>query len=126
MKGIPLSPSVSKEKLPGNVVFVDTETREESDGQLTLILGYFEVWRVGPEGLPEFTIREGVFYSEGEFYTLLRESAPCRVIAHNWAFDAAVLRVGSRENMERYGYDIDVGNGIYPAGGSDSTRPFLS
>ena len=123
-RGIPLTPTARQEDIPETVIFTDTETTEDDDGNLTLLLGCYEVWRVDDKGLPAYQKESGDYHTEAGFYDILLANLPCRVIAHNWAFDAAVLRLGARDNMSRYGYDIDVGNGIYPAGGGQYA-PFL-
>lgn len=124
MYGSKLSSKVRDEKLPPTVIFTDTETREIEGGQLELLLGCYETWAVDDRGLPEYQTGKGDYYSESEFYNLVITNLPCRVVAHNWNFDAAVLRVGSKENGERYGYTIDVENGIYPLPGQ-GFAPFL-
>ena len=107
-----------REDIPERVIFVDTETHEtkvnDATSKLELLLGCYEVWVVDPDGLPIGMMDHGVFTTELEFYTLLQHHAPCRVVAHNWRFDATVLRVGARDNLARYGYDIDVSNSIIP------------
>ena len=124
VKGYPLSDKVGKEEIPSSVVFVDTETEEAADGRLSLLLGCYEVWQVDDVGLPQERVEEGTFTTEETFYGLISKYADCRVVAHNWTFDAAVLRVGATSNAIRYGYAIDVENGIYPVG-QGQYAPFL-
>jgi len=124
MKGFILSDRVSAEKLPPCVIFTDTETSEGEGGSLSLLLGYYEAWQVDSQGLPEYMSGCGFYETESEFYSVLAENAPCRVVAHNWQFDASVLRIGSRENMNAWKYDIDIEAGIYPIAGQ-GYAPFL-
>lgn len=114
-KGWTLRDRVGKEKLPPYVIFTDTETTEDNSGQLSLLLGCYEVWSIQENGLPDREIGRGDYYTEGEFYDLVRRNMPCRLVAHNWQFDATVLRVGARDNMNRYEYDIDILKSILPA-----------
>ena len=117
-----------KEKIPSRVIFIDTETkavdRDETTQDLSLLLGCYETWIVDEIGLPIALESSGVFYTEHEFYTLIKRCSPCRVVAHNWRFDATVLRIGSRENLVKYGYNIDVNNSIIPVE-TKGFSPFL-
>ena len=124
MVSIPLSSRVTKEYIPSTVIFTDTETRELSDGTLELVLGCYEVWRVDEKGHPEYQMEKGDYYEDSEFYNILCRNLDCRVIAHNWRFDASVLRLGARSNMIAYGYNIDIQEGIYPVG-KGQYSPFL-
>lgn len=124
MIGSKLTSKVAPEKLPPTVIFTDTETVEREGGKLDLLLGCYEIWSVDGKGMPRYQMSKGDYYTEGGFYELLTNNIPCRVIAHNWNFDAAVLRVGARDNMERYGYTIDAAGGIYPLPGQ-GYAPFL-
>ena len=124
MYGSKLTSKVRAEKIPPVVIFTDTETVERDNGHLDLLLGCYEVWRVDGNGMPAYQISKGDYYTEPEFYTLITEYLPCRVVAHNWNFDAAVLRIGAADNAERYGYEIDVKGGIYPLPGQ-GYAPFL-
>ena len=124
MYGSKLTSKVKAEKLPGIVIFTDTETIERADGGLDLLLGCYEVWRVDDKGLPQYQIDKGDYYNEDDFYGMVRDNLPCRVVAHNWNFDAAVLRVGAADNAEKHGYRIDVPGGIYPLPGQ-GYAPFL-
>ena len=124
MYGRKLTAKVPAEKIPGTVIFTDTETRECEDGQLELLLGCYEIWAVGSDGMPMYQKGKGDYYNEGQFYDMVRDNLDCRVVAHNWNFDAAVLRVGSADNAERYGYEIDVKGGIYPLV-KEGYAPFL-
>lgn len=124
MYGSKLTNNVKAEKIPPVVIFTDTETVERDGGQLDLLLGCYEVWRVNGKGLPQYQTAKGDYYSEDAFYSLIQDNLPCRVIAHNWNFDAAVLRVGARDNAARYGYEIDIPGGIYPLPGQ-GYAPFL-
>ena len=117
VKGFRLNDRATKEKMPPFTYFVDTETREEENGDLTLICACYEIWKTDEYGLPEYPVRAGEYFDESEFYRIARSYLPCRIVAHNWQFDAAVLRIGSRDNMNRYSYDIDIVKSILPSGG---------
>ena len=69
-------------------------------------------------------LSNGVFDSESEFHAVMRDSADCRVIAHNWNFDASVLRIASREHREAFGYSIDFEKSIMP-NETGSQSPFF-
>ena len=124
--GYVLTNKAKAENIPPTVIFVDTETREAADGRLTLALGCYERWTVEQDGLPvaDGPDESGAFWTESEFYELVSMAGDCRVIAHNWQFDAAVLRVGAADNMSAHAYSIDVNGGIYPAG-NQGFSPFL-
>ncbi len=114
--GYRLTGKPRKETIPVNAIFTDTETADQGNGVQRLVLGCYEVWRVDADtGLPQFQIDSGEYHSEREFYLMVRAHLPCRVIAHNWNFDAAVLRIGATDNRKRYRYEIDYTRGIYPA-----------
>ena len=118
-KSVPFSATVKPEKIPPYTVFIDTETFTNGEYQC-LMLGCAEVWRTTKAGLPDHRKppRRLLFRSESEFYALIGSLHSCRVVAHNWQFDAAVLRIGSRSTTETYGYRLDPSRGIYPACGS--------
>ena len=62
-RGYPLSnQKVYTETIPGKVLFTDTETSEDTDGNLTLVLGCYEVWQVDDYGLPEYMTDSGDYY----------------------------------------------------------------
>lgn len=124
MKGFILSDKISTETIPPYVIFTDTETVEGENGSLSLLLGYYQVWKADEKGLPLYQADSGYYTSEAGFYSVISRYLPSRCVAHNWQFDASVLRVGSRENMNYWGYDIDINNGIYPVGGQ-GYAPFL-
>ncbi len=124
MIGTKLTSKVPAEKIPPRVIFTDTETVEREHGQLDLLLGCYEIWTVGSDGLPSYQKGKGDYYTEDAFYNLVRDNVPCRIVAHNWNFDAAVLRIGARDNAEKHGYEIDVKGGIYPLPGQ-GFAPFL-
>lgn len=124
----PFRGRVSKEDLPPRTVFIDTETwGSDRDDYQRLLLGCFEVWETNRHGLPNRihkAVHRGLFRSETEFYGLLRSWGPCRVVAHNWQFDAAVLRIGSRATRKEHGYGLDPSEGIFPVG-RGSYSPFF-
>ena len=113
------------DNIPPWVVLVDTETvQTDDDGRQTLLLGRYELWQVstrtgipcqrpGPKlkgaGLVPF--RRGLFFHEDELYTLLRSLKQSRCIAHNWQYDASVIRLGSKATRRKHGYFIDMDNG---------------
>jgi len=109
-------------------VFIDTETKSERIDEktldLSLLLACYECWIVDENGLPIAQQSDGVLYNEGAFFDLIKASLPCRVVAHNWRFDATVLRIGARDNLQRHGYDIDLDNSIIPVEAKGFT-PFL-
>lgn len=119
---------LTQEDLPPVTVFLDTETYGvQSDHYQRLALGCFELWHTNRFGLPNGnhrTVHRGIFRTVDEFYELLKSWGTCRVIAHNWQFDAAVLRLGARNTRTRHGYYIDPKEGIYPLDRSGFS-PFL-
>ena len=111
-RGYKLSKRVWVEKIPRLVLFVDTETTEQPNGKLDLLLGCYEVWCVSRKGRRIKILSEGVFDTEAEFHSVMRDSADCRVVAHNWNFDASVLRIASSEHREAFGYSINFEKSI--------------
>jgi len=113
-----LTPTPYKERIPYKVIFIDTETSaidiDEKTEKLSLLVACYEVWIVNDVGMPIAMETKGDIYNESEFYRLLKEHLPCRVVAHNWRFDATVLRIGAKDNLNKWGYDIDVSNSIIP------------
>ena len=108
------------ETIPGFTIFVDTETRVakstlKSD-TLELELGCYEVWQSGKR------IKQGTFYDAADFWAVVKRNLRCRVIAHNWQFDAAVL--GVAVNREPCGYHINMERSIVPVE-PHSMPPFL-
>ena len=114
------------EDLPPTTVFLDTET-EPVAGTDThrLVLLCWEVWATsrktglpvkknGLKGVSTTRHWSGHGKRESDFYELLAGIGPARVVAHNWDFDALVLRVGSRATTTRYGYHVAADKGIYP------------
>lgn len=128
MKSTRLTNRPFQEHIPAWCIFVDTETKsqllENGNESLSLLLGCFEVWIVDDGGLPISLERKGTFYTTDDFYELVKSYLPSRVIAHNWVFDAAVLKLGSRFNMMRHGYNISVNDSIIPVD-SKGFSPFL-
>lgn len=102
---------------------MDTETAGQE--RLELVLGCYEVWIVDDTGLPLGDVEKGTFNTEAEFYQIISKYVPARVIAHNWRFDASVLRIGATENIERYQYTIDVESSIIPVDTGIGFTPFL-
>ncbi len=100
--------------IPKRALFVDTETREHEDGRLELLLGCYEIWAVSRKGKRIVMLSHGVFETEAEFHSVMRDSANSRVIAHNWNFDASVLRIASSEHRQAFGYHIDFSQSIMP------------
>ncbi len=121
----PLTAKSSVENLPPIVIFTDTETRGDDDGRQTLELGCYEIWAVDEYGRQAELLENGDYSNERGFYSLLEDFAPCRIVAHNWDFDASVLRIGSSENMSEYGYTIDVARSICPPTGQGYAPFFL-
>ena len=120
---------VRTETIPEVVIFTDTETRERSPGSrktsLQLVLGCYEVWTVGADGCRVKMVQSGTYWSEDEYHELVDSFCDSRIVAHNWNFDASVLKIGSREYRERYSYTINVGNGIYPVSGQGQAPFFI-
>ena len=119
MKSRTLRRRVADDKIPPWVVLVDTETVNVGDGQQQLLLGCFEVWKVSEKtGIPRFDqgsgqhhrdpYMRGHFTDEGELYRLLRGLGQSRCVAHNWQFDASVIRLGSASTRRKYGYMMDM------------------
>ena len=121
----PLKSKVRQEDIPPVVIFTDTETRSSDTGQQTLELGCYEIWAVDELGRQAGKLETGSYTDEQGFYSLLSDFAPCRIVAHNWDFDASVLRIGSSENMKQYGYSIDVARSICPPTGQGYAPFFL-
>lgn len=120
---------VNREDLPPTTVFLDTETFGSKDHDYQrLLLGCFEAWPTNRWGLPDASGRRqlvrGVFRTVAECYSMLKHFSPCRVVAHNWQFDAAVISLGSRWARKAFGYRLDPSQGIYPCGRS-GFAPFL-
>ena len=108
--------------IPPWCVLVDTETVDVGGGQQRLLLGCYEVWAVSARtGIPRADrqrrgdpFRRGHFTHEGELYGLLRGLGQARCIAHNWQFDASVIRLGARETRRQYGYALDMERCTFP------------
>ncbi len=105
------------------VVLVDTETVtvDSESGRQALLLGRYEVWRVNQQtGIPSAAKRikamqqqpfmRGLFFHEDDLYILLRSLGQARCVAHNWQFDASVIRLGSSVTRRKFGYSIDMEN----------------
>ena len=110
------------DNIPQWVVLVDTETVNVGDGKQQLLLGCYEVWSVSTRtGIPRGDLqrrgdpyRRGHFTHEGQLYGLLRSLGQSRCIAHNWQFDASVIRLGARETRRQYGYALDMDRCSFP------------
>ena len=117
-----------QEDLPPTTVFIDTETYgTDKDHYQRLLVGCYEVWRTNKKGLPHgnrHEERRGIFRSVDEFYRLLKGWGPCRIVAHNWQFDAAVLKLGAKCTRKTHNYFIDPNSGIYPMN-SGGFNPFV-
>ena len=106
-----LTSKVGKENIPRRVVFVDTETT--TDGRaIDFELGCYEIWKVHKNGMPDVMVKRGSFTSVDDFLALIRW--PCRIVAHNWNYDACVL------GLEKL--DIQISRSILDAGGQ--YKPF--
>lgn len=112
--------AIMPETLPPWTVFVDTETVDVGGGQQQLLVGCFEVWATSPKtGIPNAhrTARHrqpfsrGLFWTDAELYNLLRSFESSRCVAHNWQYDASVIRLGSAATRRQFGYYIDMENG---------------
>ena len=112
-----------KEKIDTRVIFTDTETTSDV-GHIHLILGCYEIWETDDKGMPRYKWGQGTYHTIDEFYLMLRANLPCRVVAHNWKFDAAVLLVGNTDNMAMHGYSINAEKSILPGDGRNFA-PFL-
>ena len=139
MLSVSLSRSaVKKEQLPPYVVFIDTETAPEKEGSIKqkLVVGCYEVWSVTSAGVPKpgSTPVKGVFMDIDGFYFLIKNlpvvnhhDGPinARVVAHNWKFDASVLRFASKEMRKKHNFTFDMDRGIYPGPGAAGFTPFF-
>lgn len=125
MKSRALRQALMSETIPPWVVLVDTETVDIGNGNQKLLLGCYEIWNVSPRtGIPrlerQFSQHYGHPYKRGHFthekqlYILLRSLKQCRCIAHNWQFDASVIRLGSKETRRQYGYSLDMERCSFP------------
>lgn len=117
-----LDTRVAEEELPPWVVLIDTETVDVGDGQQEFLLGCFEVWLVNDKGLPRrdsqagpqasrqhvVPFRRGHFTSEDELYELLQSLTHSRCVAHNWQFDASVIRLGAKATRDKHQYWLDM------------------
>lgn len=112
-----LRQSIQKEEIPSWIVFIDTETVANEGGWQDLLLGCYEIWNVNRKtGIPinnrklgELVPRyRGFFIHEDEFYELLKGIKECRCIAHNWQFDASVIKLGSKYTIKKHKYWIDI------------------
>ena len=118
-RSIALTNRVMPDNIPPWVVLVDTETVNvnQETGQQALLLGRYEVWQVSRKtGIPNHAIgqsrgipwRRGMFFHEGDLYLLLKSLGQSRCIAHNWQYDASVIRLGGKVTRQAYGYFIDM------------------
>ena len=125
MKSRSLRQRVSEEIIPPWVVLIDTETVDVGGGQQQLLLGCYEVWRVSKKtGIPRFDqasgqhrrepFKRGHFTTENELYSLLRGLKQSRCVAHNWQFDASVIRLGAASTRRMFGYSIDMEKCSFP------------
>ena len=122
MKSRSLRQALAPDPIPAWTVLVDTETVDVGDGQQRLLLGCYEVWQVSERtGIPRGDrqrhgdpFRRGHFVHEGELYGLLRALGQARCVAHNWQFDASVIRLGARETRRKYGYSLDMERCSFP------------
>lgn len=130
MQSKSLDTKLSAEIIPPWVVLIDTETVDLGKGQQQLLLGCYEVWMVNTKtGLPrrdskagpqskfraqQRPFRRGHFTTEAEFYGLLRSLGESRCVAHNWQFDASVIRLGAKATREAYGYWMDMEECSFP------------
>lgn len=128
MKSRSLNTRVAVEELPPWVVLVDTETVDVGDGQQELLLGCYEVWLVDGKGLPRrdsqagpqaarqraVPFRRGHFTSEDDLYELLQDLGDSRCVAHNWQFDASVIRLGAAATRNKHGYWLDMSQCSFP------------
>ena len=123
-KSIPLKPltRATPDILPPITIFVDTETRPDPDHPhiQALFLFCYEVWTNNPNGTRRKMIDTGTGWEVDDFYQLLKPYPDCRVVAHNWQFDAAVLKLGSQSTMRRHGYYLPPAEGIFPMQGEYS------
>ena len=124
---VPFTSGVRREDLPPATLFIDTETYTDGDYQ-RLMLGCYELWVTRRDGLPSRQngrdqVVKGLFRNEDQFYRLLQSVGRCRVVAHNWQFDASVLRLGSVATRDKYAYDMLPRSGIYPVA-SGGFSPF--
>ena len=114
-------------EVPEITIFIDTETEQVAEAANQeihqLVLGCYEVWHNDSLGYAIRLLDEGTFRTEYEFFQLIRSALPCRVVAHNWNFDASALRIGYRRHMEAFGYDIDFSRSI--VGSNGMYAPFL-
>ena len=134
-----LTCQVPEEAIPPYVVFVDTETatiKEDGRRYQKLILGCYEIWMVDVDrGCPRHDRRSGgqsrknvtpwrsgCFTTEEEFYGILRDLGNARTVAHNWNFDASVIRLGSVAVRDKFGFSIDIENS--PAFSLDRKSPY--
>lgn len=128
-----LKSNVRKEKIPLVTIFTDTETRNSemygNQQDMDFILGCYTVWENDDLGCRVNQIGKGAYYDISGFYDLLETYVDrlrkCRVVVHNWDFDATVLLIGSDENMKKYGYIIDVGKSILPGPGQGYAPFFI-
>lgn len=109
------------ETIPPWVVFIDTETVDVGDGWQRLLLGCYEVWKVNRRGIPNARghnrkgglapFQRGIFTDLDRIYGLLRSLGAARAVAHNWQYDASVIKLGAPSTRRRYGYSIDMETG---------------
>ena len=119
----------AEKRAPKRLMFIDTETEciKEEDGMQyhELFLGCLEVWEVNSYGLPVKKTYTECFRDIGRIYEIMLDNNKddWRLVCHNWNFDAAALKVGSKEMRSKYGYDIDCQTSILPSAG-DGFAPF--
>lgn len=107
-------------------IYLDTETvcNLDDGGRLHMVIGCAVIYRQTVHGFER--IGDWEFNDSDEFFIGLRNiidetegsielvtPAPIiKIWAHNWNFDAAVIKIGSPELMRKYDYDIEIGSGI--------------
>ena len=120
-----LRQALMADNIPPWVVLIDTETVNIGEGKQKLLLGCFEVWNVSTKtGIPRLErqflqhkgspYRRGHFIHEDQLYRLLRSLGQCRCVAHNWQFDASVIRLGAKETRRKHGYSLDMNQCSFP------------
>ena len=124
-------------------IFVDTETigmplEYKENGECVerwqLVRGDYRMYfcedSTGlPRNIDDYV--EGEFFSADEFIQKVTDLArfnekyQIKIFAHNWDFDAGVLRIASKEMREKYRYSIPIDSGIQYNPESGSMAPFL-
>ena len=119
-----LLPNVSKAgRLQGYTPFVSLMPYRDGDID-RLLLGCFTVCATTPTGLLIEQVDAGHFETAYEFWHLLAEYLPARVVAYDWEHAASMLRTAELDMMDSAGYDIKPTRSILTPARGGRAGPF--